>query len=111
MVNALGFDEKFVEEIRDGQKRATVRYPSGRQPSEGTVIDAVVSHDRGPFARIEITNVEYITVEEILNTTFEYHYNYDSLDEFNERLSKYYDTPFELDEEFILIEFECLESV
>lgn len=108
-MDTLGFDEQFVAEIQTGLKKATIRYPSGRQPEPNTTVAAVVSHSRGPFAKLRIESVEWMTVNEILRSTFDHHRNYASLDEFNQHLSQYYNHDFVLDDEFILIEFECIE--
>lgn len=108
-MDTLGFDEQFVGEIRTGIKQSTIRYPSGRQPEPNTTVAAVVSHSRGPFAKLRIQSVEWITVDEILRSNFDHHRNYSSLDEFNNHLSQYYNHDFSRDDEFILIEFECIE--
>lgn len=110
-VDHIGFNEQFVEEIQNEEKLATLRYPSDSTPDPevGDVVEAIVSHDDGPFAILRITNIELMTVREILETDFDHHQNYTSLEQFNERMSQYYETPFELDDEFILIEFEVVE--
>lgn len=110
-IDYLGFNPIFVEGIQNQEKLATLRYPSDStpEPEVGDTVEAIVSHDEGPFAILEITNIERMTVKEILETEFEHHQNYDSLDYFNERMSEYYDTPFALEDEFILIEFRVVE--
>lgn len=114
-ITHLGFDEKFVEEIRSEEKLATLRNASGLNstPTEGDVVDAIVSHDDGPFAKLRLTKVSSMTVEEIVNTSFDAHQDYSSVSEFNTIMKRYYpmSSPFSEDDEFIYIEFEVVNTL
>jgi len=105
--NYLGFDEKFVSKIKNGEKSSTLRYPSERinMLKVGMELDAITSHDRGSFAVLQITDKTPMTVEEIIQTQFNHHQNYDSIEDFNRSMSEYYEPPFDGSDEFVLIDF------
>lgn len=108
----IGFNRDFVNDICTLEKTKTLRYQMGhRLPKAGDVVDAVVSHDEGPFARLEVTDVYEMTVGEVINTEFDGHQNYKSLAHFNERMNEYYDEEFTEETVLHMIEFDVVEDL
>lgn len=108
----LGFNRQFVIPIQKENKLGTLRFRSEKQCrfEEGDIVSAIVNRESGAFATIKITNISWLQVRDILDTTFEHHQNYASLDEFNTKMSKYYDRDFTLSDYFVFIEFEVIET-
>jgi len=108
----LGFNRVFVDDVCDEQKDKTLRYKLGhRTPEVGEVVEAVVSHDEGAFARLRVTDVYEMTVGEAVETEFDGHQNYDSIEQFNERMNEYYDEEFTADTVLHMIEFELVDDL
>lgn len=108
MADYIGFNEEFKNDILTGEKDKTLRYNKTRLPEEGETVTAVISHDEGGFAKLQITNVYTMTAGEVISTNFDGHQNYESLEQFNERLNEYYDEGFTGDSEFHMVEFEVV---
>lgn len=109
-MNYLGFNQQFESAVLNGEKTSTLRY-NPRPIEEGEFVDAIISHDRDAFARLQVMNIDRMTVEEVINTEFDGHQNYDSLSHLQERMGQYYDAEFTLETELVKIEFTVVESL
>jgi hypothetical protein len=63
-VARLSFRERFIEPIRSGEKRQTLRKSAGAV-RQGELVDATCRWGDPPFAKLRITEVETVHVDDL----------------------------------------------
>lgn len=87
----LKFDTGFVVPIAEGEKTLTLRHDLDFDPEPGDRLRlAATGPYVGAFARVEIVDVEQLTVAAAAERDFDGHRTYDGLDDVLAELREYY---------------------
>lgn len=105
MTDNITFATQYVPEILNGNKWLTVRYGWEETPNAGDLVSLVDSNGR-IFGEGMITVNTAITVEQFVESDFDGHESYGSVEEMCDRLKTFYpEADFDASTELTLLSF------
>ena len=86
----LAFRTEHIERVKDGSKRPTARYKFERQVKQGDELQFIDSSNSQIFGWAVATDAYDMEISQFVNTQWEYHTNYDDLEDLRDEFASYY---------------------